>query len=231
MTNEKNPQRIEFKSERALKNISVESAAMSKQKKAPSIYFTTPSEKDSEKTIQKESTMNPTNQNEGHFLKVAIDAAEDERQAYNANLTNLDPRYSSLTPLNSFIVRLHIRDEMRTKSGIILPGAKIKSQSHSGMAEYSARDPFQFTGKAVIVSVPKFETELCPGDIVQIVRPQLFADKEEVLGYDVAYAHPDYQLSLIPTSPDHPDFGYAIVGRGSIKVLIEKAKTTDNEVE
>lgn len=148
---------------------------------------------------------------------------ESKRKTYNDNLTNLDPRYAGLTPLNSFIVRMHIRDIAKTRSGLYIPDAKIKSQSHSGMAEWEARDPFQFTQKAVIVAVPAFEQELQPGDMVQVVRPNMFTDKEEVLGYDTQYVHPDYVLNFVPTDPADPDFGYAIIPRTHIKVLIEKS--------
>jgi len=161
--------------------------------------------------------------NEGFFLQQHNDMENDKRKVYNDSITTLDERYTSLTPLTSYIVRLYIRDEVRTKSGLFIPDARVKSTSHSGMAEYNARDPFGFTGKAVIVGVPAFEQELKAGDVVQIVKPQMIADKEEVLGYVEAYAHPDYQLPMIPADPSDPDFGYALVPRTYIKVLISKA--------
>lgn len=221
MSQDKNPlQKTNFKSEAALKNISVESVAMSKKEKSPTIYFNTKSTNDSSESKQSEPK-----ESEGHFLKLANDTAENKRKAYNANLTTLDPRYSSLTPLGSFIVRLYIRDEVRTKSGLYLPDATVKSKSHSGMADWEARDPFGFTQSAVIVSIPKFETELSPGDVVQIVRPQMLADKDSVLGYDIQYVHPDYQVNFVPTDPDDEDFGYGIIPRSHIKVLIKSTKS------
>ena len=224
MSQDKNSQsKISFKSESALRDISVESVAMSKKEKPPTIYFST---KNTENDLQqKDESSAEKATNEGFFLKQANDTTENKRKAYNANLTMLDPRYSSLTPLGSFIVRLYIRDEVRTKSGLYLPDATVKSKSHSGMADWEARDPFGFTQSAVIVSTPKFETELFPGDVVQIVRPQMLADKDSVLGYDIQYVHPDYQINFVPTDPEDADFGYGIIPRSHIKVLIKSAKS------
>lgn len=163
-----------------------------------------------------------------------LEEVENARKAYNERITQLDERYTSLTPLNSYIIRLFIRDEKKTKSGLYLPDVKIKQQSHSGMAEWEATDPWQFTQKAVIVAIPSFEQELKPGDIVQIAGFSMHGDKESITSYDIQYTHPDYMTPRFPpTNPEDEDFGYGIVPRTHIKVLISKVgtKPKSNEVE
>ena len=149
---------------------------------------------------------------------------DDVRRRYNENLTTLAQKYASLKPLGSYILRMFIKDDIKTKSGIIIPVEKVHGTSHSGFKNVEASDPYRFTSKAVVVCIPEGEPELTPGDIVQVVRPMPILVQESVVGYENQYAHPDYTLPMVPVNPEDEDFGYVIMPRHLIKVIIEKFK-------
>lgn len=148
----------------------------------------------------------------------------EKRKNYNANLRNLDPDYTKLTPLNSYIVRLAIVEDEITKSNIILPKlVNVKAERKSGQGYDEIPDPFRFKSTAVIVSVPKYETTIKPGMLVQIAHFNMLTTSDEVVGYEYNYAHPDYNDKIIPRQPDHKHFGYAILPQQMIKVIIDEA--------
>lgn len=172
-----------------------------------------------------------TPSNEGALLQreleVLTNVQETEavvRARYNNNLLNLDKRYTSLTPLNSYIVRLFIlEDEVKQigESSLILPKTTFtRKQTNAGGIGDKIIDPFRFKNVAVIVAVPKHESELKPGMKVHIVKPRPIVDGDAIVGYTAEYVHPDYNDSQVPQQPTAKDFGYAIISRQEIKVIV-----------
>lgn len=193
-----------------MKKITVEQVAMEKNLPKNKIYFTNTDDRVEELASKRKPD-------------VAVeDPMEKKRTEYNNSITTLDPKYTALAPINSFIVRIFVRDKMRTESGVYLQPKQVLWESRNSTKTKVHVDPWQFTSKAVIVSVPSHETYLKPGDIVQIVSPQSIASEAEVLGYEYQYAHPDYMEPQMPKDPQHQHFGYAIIHREMIKVLINE---------
>lgn len=156
--------------------------------------------------------------------KDQLEKNQNKRQKYNNELTTLDEDYAVLKPLNSFIVRLEIRGELKTKSGLWLPSiGKVKTKAKgTGFDGDDLTDPYEFTSVAVIVAVPVYETELKQGDVVQIVKPQILTTGQDIVGYEWNYAHPDYKMPVVPTDPEDKHFGYAIIPRTHIKVVLQR---------
>lgn len=200
-----------IKGNKNLKGTTVNDILYPKNKDQIFFQDTTPTEKVDYITKQAES-----------LVQNAVTELE-KRKNYNLNLRNLDPDYTKLTPLNSYIVRLAIVEDEITKSNIILPKLiNVKAERKSGQGYEEIPDPFRFKSTAVIVSVPKYETTLKPGMLVQIAYFDMIATSDEVVGYQNAYAHPDYNDKIVPRQPDHKHFGYAILPQQMIKVIVDE---------
>lgn len=198
----------------ALKAITVEDIAYG-DRENNKVFFTTPKD---------ESGTNALLEKEAHILSTVQESNENERLNYNNQLTNLDIRYTSLTPLNSYIVRMMIlEDEIKQvgESKLILPKTSFaRKQTNAGTIGDKIVDPFRFKPVAVIVAVPSFEEQLKPGMLVHIIKPRVIVDGDAIVGYTDEYVHPDYNDNQVPQTPSNPDFGYAIISRQQIKVII-----------
>lgn len=146
------------------------------------------------------------------------------RVQYNTAITTLNPEYAKLQPLNSYIIRMKVLEDEVKKIGdskLILPKTSFaRKQTNAGTIGDKISDPFRFTGVAVVVAIPEHETQLKPGMLVHIVKPRVIVDNESVLGYTDEYVHPDYNDTRVPQLVQDPDFGYAIISRQQIKVII-----------
>lgn len=200
-----------IKGNKNLKDVTVNDVLYPKNNNQIFFQDTTPTEKVDYITKEAES-----------LVKNAVTELE-KRKNYNTNLRNLDSDYTKLTPLNSYIVRLAIVEDEITKSNIILPKlVNVKAERKSGQGYDEIPDPFRFKSTAVIVSVPKYETTLKPGMLVQIAHFNMLTTSDEVVGYEYGYAHPDYNDKILPRQPDHKHFGYAIVPQQMIKVIVDE---------
>jgi hypothetical protein len=155
------------------------------------------------------------------------------RLEYNAKIAELNPVYSTVEPLGSYIVRFFVRT-MPKKSKLILPVSGEILQNHkSGLVQEKARDPYRFSSKAVLVAVPEGEGQLKQGMIVQCVTPEPVGEGEQVFGYQAEYLHPSYEDRLGPKDCKNPHFGYAIIPRNWIKVILPdepKAEVVPDQV-
>jgi len=205
-----------LKGKQNLKGITVEDIAH--EKSTNKVYFQTPFVEGEEVVtndflVKEAATM------------TAVQSSEAEIRAnYNSSITTLDPRYSSLKPLSSFIVRLFVmEDEIKKigESSLILPKTSFaRKQTNAGSIGDKIVDPFRFKPVAVIVAVPGYEAELQPGMLVHIVKPRVVVDGDVIVGYTDEYAHPDYNDTQVPQTVQDIDFGYAIISRQQIKVII-----------
>ncbi len=153
------------------------------------------------------------------------------RAAYNQRIFKLDPRYAALKPIDSFIVRLMVREGVQTKSGLILPSAnRVQGKTRNGYDDDPVEDPYNFTQKAIIVAAPAHESILVPGTLVHIAGLQVIVHERVVVGYESQYLHPDYPNPIGPTMVDHQDFGYAIIQRPRIRVIIAEKGSFESSV-
>lgn len=200
------------KGKNKLKNISVEDIAY--QGRDKNKVFMQTSEK------EKVNQVIPTKE-----YNVDVENEIQTRKDYNTNIVNLDERYTKLVPLNSYIVRMQVMEDEVKKLGnidLVLPTTSFeRKKTQSGRLGDKIIDPFRFKQSAVIVAVPSYETELKPGMMVQIVKPRGMTDEDSVVGYEYEYVHPDYLYPMVPKSVTDPDFGYAIIPKQLIKVIIK----------
>ena len=201
-----------LKSNSKLKNTSVEDVAY-KDRPMNKHFFNGKSDKVDNVAFKKDAELV-----EQGYKRTLTDS-----QAYNANIRNIDTRYSKLTPLASYIVRICVAEDKELSSGIILPTMmSTRKQTNSGILGDKIPDPFKFTAKAVIVALPEYEKELKVGDLVQIVRPRTIVDGDSIAGYEYEYIHPDNNAVQAPSNIKDIDFGYAIIPRNMIKVIINE---------
>lgn len=203
---------MNFEGKGKLKNITVEDVAYADRAKNKVFMQTTEHEATENAALKQEMDTR---------LELTL-SQSDKRKQYNNNITNLDPRYTGYVPLGSYIIRLFIMEDEITKSGLLLPStATTRAKTNQGLGD-KIEDPFRFKQTAVIVAVPKHELELKPGDVVQIVKPRPAVDGDQVVGYEYEYVHHTYNFDRVPTNVQDPDFGYAIVPRTLIKVIVNE---------
>ncbi len=201
---------MNFEGKGKLKNITVEDVAYAGREKNKVFMQNTEHEAVENTALKQEMD-----------IKIELTLTESgKRKKYNENIVNLDPRYTSYTPLGSYIIRLFIMEDEITKSGLLLPSsATTRAKTNQGLGD-KIEDPFRFKQTAIIVAVPKHENELVPGNIVQIVKPRPAVDGDIVVGYEYEYVHHTYNFERVPTNVQDSDFGYAIVPRTVIKVIV-----------
>ena len=161
----------------------------------------------------------------------ALLAEQRARQAYNSKIFALDNRYKVLQPLESFIVRLMVKEAVQTNAGLILPSLnKAQGKTHNGYDDDPVTDVYNFAQKAVIVSSPSHEVVLVPGTLVHMTPVQIIVQQREVVGYEFQYVHPDFQGTTVPKSITDQDFGYAIIPRNRIRVIISSPEPNADSV-
>lgn len=193
-----------------LKNETLNDFIESKREKPTSVYFSTPIEEGNAYWSGKEQ-----------IVKAFTDDAE-KRKWYNENLGDLDPIYSGLSPLDGYIVRMTVREYVESKTGLLIVNPDMTQSVRPGSHTPgdAIRNPYDFDSVAVIVAVPKFETNLKAGDFVQIVRPRPEVVADQVVHYEMGYAHPEYKLGELPKNVESRHFGYALIPYNRIKVLL-----------
>lgn len=145
---------------------------------------------------------------------------------YNSNITTLDPLYSSIKPLTSYIVRIFLREPKVTDEGILIPNKQyIDVPTQNGMGTLQQiESPFPYSNKAIIVAAPEIGS-LKPGDIVQLnsnpIRPiPQGHGKNAVVVVPSAYIHPEAGSYEIPQKPSNKHYGYLILPSHEIIVKL-----------
>lgn len=201
-----------IKGKKSLKNTSVEDVAYA-GRKMDKHFFQTKSQQVDNKAFKKDAEL----------VDKGLKRSLTEAQEYNKSIKNIDSRYKKLKPLTSYIVRMCVAEDKQLDSGIILPSLmSTRKQTNSGILGDKINDPYRFISKAVVVSTPEFEKELKVGDMIQIVRPRPLVDGDSIVGYEHEYIHPDNTAIQAPTNIKDEDFGYAIIPRTMIKVVIDE---------
>lgn len=194
-----------------MKGATLEDFIESKKDKPVSVSFAQAAEKNlNYDWMQKEAV-----------VKAFTDDAE-KRKWYNDNLKEIDPLYASLKPLDGYIIRMSVREYVESKTGLLIVNPDMTQSVRPGSHTPgdAIRNPYDFDSVAVIVAVPHYDTQLKPGDMVQVVRPRPEVVGDQVVHYENGYAHPEYKLGELPKSVESRHFGYALVPFNRIKVLL-----------
>lgn len=199
------------KGKESLKNATLEDFIDTKREKSLSVYFNTGTEASAK--YWDDRTL---------VVKAFNDEA-DKRKWYNENLGDLDPIYTSLKPLDGYIVRMSVREYVESKTGLVIvnPDMTQSVRPGSGTPGEAIRNPYDFDSVAVIVAVPSYEQTLTPGTFVQIVKPRPEVVSDQVVHYEGGYAHPEYKLGELPKNVENRHFGYALIPYGRIKIILK----------
>lgn len=147
---------------------------------------------------------------------------------YNENIRNHASCYSSFKPLTGILIRFFRRLPIVLEGGVVIDAptrsdfANLTKTASSGH-RYSLKEvktEFKFDQRAVIVSLPPFETSFKVGMEV-ITEPVIInvhkIDDTIYSDYAGAFVHPSSNLLLPPSDITSPHYGYAIVNTSFIR--------------
>ncbi len=135
---------------------------------------------------------------------------------YNEKLKELDEEYKRFIPTSGILVRCYHLEAKKSDSGIIIPlEIPMAEMTQNGIGvrkTYSS--PWPLSRKAVVVSVPENVTFLKPGDVVELNRRCVLAEKRSVdhpahLAYGFTLS--DWYDFEPPINPSDKHFGYLMV--------------------
>lgn len=178
------------------------------------------------------------NQREGDFIEVVEGQTKLESEeslgllerivSYNNGIRDHLACYSTFKPLNGILIRFFRRMPVVLDGDIVMDlpmrmdYAEVKKIASSGH-RYTVREvdsKFRFDQRAVIVSLPSYQTSLEVGMevITNPVMIQVHKFEDTVYAdYVGAFVHPSSNLILPPSEVGSPHFGYAIVDMSFIK--------------
>jgi hypothetical protein len=164
--------------------------------------------------------------------ELVTDFSEEEIKdytAYNEKVTELDPVYSSLTPLHkNVILRLIVKDFNKKRDDVLVYSKNdvipVQSGVNKEIIYMSVPSPYPFTKKAVVVSVNKF-CELVPGDLVSLKEKLQIGFKSQDQGYvsvQGGFVHPDNEEDYDNMPEDSKDqhFGYVMLSEDAINLKL-----------
>lgn len=203
-----------LKSNQKLKDSTLQDFIESKKEKPTTVSFQTPADK---------SATNYDWMEKQSIIK-QLESDSEKKAWYNNQIRDLDPLYTALNPLDGYIIRMFVRENITTSSGLLIkPEEKVQSvRPGSHTPGDLITNPYEFSSLAVIVCTPDYEQRLKPGMVVQVIRPKAEVLGQEVVGYEFGYAHPDYLLPELPKSPTDRHYGYCLVPYQRIKVIINE---------
>ena len=157
------------------------------------------------------------------------DKTEQLIKDYNSNINVLDEDYKSITPVHIAVVRAYHIEATRTKSGLIIaPKIPMKEMTQNGIGIRQTIDsPWAFSRKCVVVAVPEHVTHIKAGDIVEINRRCVLAEKPSV-DTPAHLAHgftlSDWYDFEAPTDISNKHFGYLAVDPiNDVTLIIKKS--------
>ena len=162
-----------------------------------------------------------------------VEAFEDSQEElsaikdYNANITNLNPLYTSLEPLTGILVRVFLLEPIIKENGFLVPQKQIISiPTNQGTGSlHEMETPYPYSQKAVVVATNKMTT-LNVGDIVQLsnnpVRGSVEgAGRNASIVIPSGYIHADAGTIIIPTDARDEHYGYLLVSPHEISVRLK----------
>jgi len=146
---------------------------------------------------------------------------------YNANITNLDPDFTSIVSRSKFLVRVLARPLEKDENGVILPNMEIVGVPTKNGVDYVGHmeNPFPYSQLAIVVSVPKHFDDIKVGDVVflgknpTIGRATGRADNA-MIQIPQAFLHPlKTKAKYPPVDPSDPMYGYLSVFTNDIEYV------------
>lgn len=143
---------------------------------------------------------------------------------YNSNITNFDPLYASIQPLQKILVRVFLSEPSRTEAGLLTPYKQtLPVPTQSGVGSLMEMEsPWPYSNKAIVVAVPQM-TSLKVGDVVQLdMAPVRIAGNAQnaTIVVPSAYMHPDANTTLLSTNPSSKHYGYLLIPTHEISVKL-----------
>lgn len=180
----------------------------------------------------------PHSQAEMEELQKVYEKADAEINLYNSKVLDLDPDYTAFQPLTNIVVRCFHRKMELTSGGIFInPKIQATVQTQNGIGVVETQNaPWQFSTKAVVVSVPPGFKALKPGDVVQlhpgVIRPATKNVMEPEWNLPNGFTLHSYVHFEPPTYIMDKHFGYFIIEpyRGVLGIL-ESKENTDGAVQ
>lgn len=167
------------------------------------------------------SLSNENTQNESWDQKELLEIAE-----YNKNITIFDELYTSVKPLNGYIVRVFLF-EPEVSGGVLIPYKQLVSvPTANGQAEYAEiESPYPYTNKAIVVACPPTAQFLKAGDVVQLgnnpVKPQVQGrGHNATVSIPSAYLHPEAKTFQLPTKVNDRHYGYLYIPSHEIIAIL-----------
>lgn len=155
---------------------------------------------------------------------------EKKTTDYNSKVLELNPKYTSLIPLQHIIVRCFLLETVRTESGIIIPPKVIVDiPTNTGVGKKGeVESPFPFSRIAVIVAVPPSYKNNPDSPYKVGTRCMLDGSplKATVQGDGVlfdlpsGFTHPEWDQLQFPTDFENEHFGYLKVSYRDIDLIL-----------
>lgn len=162
------------------------------------------------------------------------DEQNEKLISYNENIKNLDELYSNLIPRFDVLVRIYVNPMEVSESGVLKPNTvPVSAPTNAGVHYIGSMDnPYPYSSKAIVISVPSEVTDLKPGDIVGLADTPvkgiaLGKGDQAVVTIPNKYVHPDeakkYPIeNPLPSDPSDRNYGYLLIKPYDVKVIIQK---------
>lgn len=166
-------------------------------------------------------------------IPVTYDEEFDNKiNQYNELIYNINPKYSELKPRFDVLVRVFLKPVYKDESGLMMPHTlPVRIPTNASVPGASigfVENPFPYSQKAIIVSIPEEVKDLKQGDIVFLSKTQVVAHvegKSENALIDIPnkFVHPDevsQYFSGVPYDPSDDNYGYLLIPSYDIKIKI-----------
>jgi hypothetical protein len=149
----------------------------------------------------------------------------DQVKTYNTKLKELDPLYSSVTPLHGVLIRVELFEPTKVGSLVMPHKETIPIKTHSGIDSYaSIETDFPYAPTAIVVSCPE-SNPLKPGDMILLSRKAIQMNiigtgANAQLRVDNSFTHPTSKMFDTPTDVTSQHYGYALIQYHEIKAKL-----------
>lgn len=167
-----------------------------------------------------------------------MEQQERDIAEYNDNIEQLDPLYTSLTPVRGAIVRMQRLNMVRKEGGIIdFPQNEIVLKTKNLMVKERVTAEYQFARVGVIVAVaPQYKGSFQPGDVIQVepeaVMP-LRPTEEHLEVLPFWFTHYSCTDARPTTNVKDKHHGYFILREpmGQIDCIIKRAQRNEEDTK
>ena len=139
----------------------------------------------------------------------------------------LDNNYAKVKPLHNVLVRVFVREPLKTESGLLRPYKKIVPiPTKAGYGEWAeVESPYPYDTLAIVVAKPDSITNINVGDTIVLGKDPV--DAKVVGQADSAYISipnaftlPDWKEETPPKDPKNPHYGYLLLPVYEIKCIL-----------